>query len=104
MLNAEVEKGAQVMNVVKVEKFTLLPPAPGKCQACAVEHDAALPHNAQSLHYQYWFFGQHGRWPDWRDAMAHCSEEMKEHWRAALMEMGVDVDGGKVNPRKEEKS
>lgn len=72
---------------------------PGTCEQCAVAHDPTQPHNAQSLAYQYKFFAQHGRWPDWRDAMAHCSTEVKEAWRDALIAKGVDVDAGRVNPK-----
>jgi len=69
--------------------FQLLPPRPGVCQTCAVDHDPKLPHNAQSLFYQYKFNGDNGRWPDWNDAMAHCSEEVKTNWVAALTQHGI---------------
>jgi mannose/cellobiose epimerase-like protein (N-acyl-D-glucosamine 2-epimerase family) len=36
----------------------------------------AAPHNQQSLYYQYAFFGEHGRWPTWKDAVAHCAPEV----------------------------
>ena len=71
--------------------FALLPPAPGKCQECAVDHDASQPHNQQSLFYQYHFYGDKGRWPTWADAMAHCSPEVKEQWTKILKEHGVTV-------------
>lgn len=67
----------------------LLPPAPHLCQACAIDHEPDQPHNQQSLHYQYWFYGQHGRWPTWTDAMAHCSEEVQKFWREALIRKGI---------------
>jgi hypothetical protein len=67
--------------------FILLPPAPDKCQACATAHDPSLPHNQQSLHYQYWFYGREGRWPTWDDAMAHCTPEMKVKTLRALDEI-----------------
>lgn len=75
----------------------LLPPAPGLCQVCAVDHPADQPHNAQSFYYQFSFNLEHGRCPTWVDAMAHCSDEVKAHWRAELTAMGIDVDGGQVN-------
>lgn len=75
-----------------------LPASSTKCQACATEHDAAHPHNAQSLYYQYWFYEQHQRWPNWNDAMAHCSDEMKKFWTESLIAAGVDVAAGKINP------
>lgn len=89
---------------VKVTRFgdegtMLMPPPPGVCQACAVDHHPAEPHNQQSLHYQYWFYFRtaretgEGRWPTWADAMEHCDDEIKAAWCEALEERGVDVDG-----------
>lgn len=69
----------------------LLPPAPDKCQACAVAHDPDEPHNQQSLFYQYWFYGQHGRWPTWADAMAHCDEATRAVWTEHLTAAGEPV-------------
>lgn len=64
---------------------TLLPPAPDKCQSCARTHDPVLPHDQQSVFWQYWFYKQSGgRWPTWDDAMAHCSPEVREAWKVAL--------------------
>lgn len=67
----------------------LLPPAPGTCPECGVQHDPGLPHNQQSLYYQYHFFQENGRWPTWSDAMAHCSDEMKSFWKKELSKRGV---------------
>lgn len=88
--------------IVPIEKgnMILLPPAPHKCQTCGVEHEPEIPHNAQSLYYQTKFQMEHGRAPDWRDAMAHCTDEMKALWTQHLTEAGVDVEGGAINPRK----
>ena len=66
--------------------LTLLSCAPDKCQACAVDHTIDEPHNQQSLYYQYWFYGQHGRWPTWADAIAHCSPKVRKLWKQALMD------------------
>lgn len=82
------------------EGMFLLPPAADKCQVCATDHEPHLPHNAQSLYYQVAFNMQNGRAPNWIDAMAHCSEEMRKVWTDALTDKGVDVAGGKVNPAK----
>lgn len=71
--------------------FDLLPPAPGVCQECAVDHDPSLPHNKHSLFYQYKFYNDHGRWPTWEDAMAHCTDEVKDYWKKALAEHGVKL-------------
>lgn len=64
---------------------------PGTCQECAVKHGPEFPHDQQSLTYQYKFYDQHGRWPTWEDAMAHCSEEMKKLWTQAFEEMGIKI-------------
>ncbi|WP_195985336.1 hypothetical protein [Clostridium sp. D33t1_170424_F3] len=64
---------------------------PGTCPECAVKHDPEQPHNRDSLCYQYKFYDQHGRWPTWADAMAHCTPEVKAIWREALKEHGVDI-------------
>ena len=69
---------------------------PGTCEECGKAHDPKQPHNAQSLHYQYYFYAQHRRWPDWRDAMAHCEPDVQQTWRDELIKIGVDVDAGKL--------
>lgn len=66
----------------------LLPCAKDVCQACAVDHKPEDPHNQQSLYYQYCFFGQHGRWPTWKDAIAHCDERTRQLWEHALRHRG----------------
>jgi hypothetical protein len=83
----------------RVGSFSLLPAPPNTCSMCAVKHPENQPHNAQSLHYQYAFYSEHGRWPNWKDAMAHCTEEVKKLWTDTLKEKGVDVEAGQVNPR-----
>jgi hypothetical protein len=72
--------------------WSLMKTKPGVCLECAVDHSPESPHNQQSLAYQYDFYGKHGRWPTWKDAMAHCSDEMKELWIKALVEKGVAVE------------
>lgn len=64
---------------------------PGTCPMCGVAHDPAQPHNCESLTYQYKFYDEHGRWPTWADAMAHCSPEVKEYWCKALAQHGITV-------------
>ena len=78
--------------------FLLLPAKPGTCAECATAHEADWPHDATSLYYQYAFYGREGRWPDWRDAMAHCAPEIREHWTRELVALGVDVAGGRILP------
>lgn len=71
--------------------WRLLPPKPDVCQTCASDHEPEEPHNQQSLYYQYAFYGQHGRWPTWADALAHCEIGMREMWIVELRKMGVAV-------------
>ena len=65
---------------------------PGTCPTCAVKHDPGMPHNRDSLAYQYKFYDEHGRWPTWADAMAHCTPEVKAYWVDALTARGVNVE------------
>lgn len=64
---------------------------PGTCEMCAVNHPPELPHNRDSLCYQYKFYDQYGRWPTWADAMAHCPEDIKRYWTDELAKRGVMV-------------
>lgn len=73
------------------KQFKLLPPPPHLCQQCAYDHAPDQPHNL-TLFYRYWFWYQHGRWPSWADAMAHCDEETKEAWQVQLRDRGVWQD------------
>ncbi len=71
----------------KQNAMSLLPPPGDKCQICAVDHAWDQPHNQQSLYYQMRFYSEHGRWPTWTDAMAHCTEEVKKVWREQLIKL-----------------
>ncbi len=74
-------------------------PAPeGTCSWCAVEHEPESPHNQQSLFWQYRFYGEHNRWPSWKDAMAHCDAATQAAWTKALKERGVDVERAAGTP------
>ena len=84
-------KEAKIIPGKHLGAFGLMPAAPGTCPECAVDHPPELPHNQQSLFYQYKFYNEHGRWPTWEDAMAHCSEDMKEFWRIELRRRGVEI-------------
>jgi hypothetical protein len=66
-------------------------PPPGTCQQCAVKHEPEMPHNQQSLAWQYWFYAEAGRWPTWADAMQHCTKEMKSYWAKALGQKGIRI-------------
>jgi hypothetical protein len=72
--------------------FGMMPAAPGTCPECATDHEPETPHNQQSLFYQYRFCNDHGRWPTWLDAMAHCTDEMRALWRIELLKRGVKLD------------
>jgi hypothetical protein len=86
--------------VCETKSFMLLPAPKGTCPECAHAHAPDQPHNAQTMFYQVKFKLEQGRDPTWPDAMAHCAAEVQATWRAALIDMGVDVDGGKINPAK----
>lgn len=77
---------------IPFEQVKILPPKPGTCPICAVKHRPEQPHNPQSLYYQMKFRQQHGRFPTWADAMAHCEEYIKKMWVDALAERGVIVE------------
>lgn len=66
---------------------TLLPPAKGSCPACGHDHPPEQPHNVESMYYQYRFYGLRQRWPTWADAVAHCSDHVREHWQTELTRM-----------------
>jgi hypothetical protein len=92
--NFDQQKGCQghtdkVIDLLK--EGTMLPAPPNTCPECAVDHPVEQPHNQQSLHWQYSFRKKHDRWPTWEDAMAHCSDEMKEIWKAGLRDHGVEI-------------
>ncbi|MEX2629512.1 MAG: hypothetical protein WD341_06190 [Tistlia sp.] len=71
--------------------FAILPPPPDACQVCGRRpaHPAAEPHDAGSLYYQYAFRAEHGRWPTWKDALAHCAEPVRAAWERALRARGA---------------
>lgn len=69
--------------------FHLMPPPADACQECAVKHDPDQAHNQQSLYYQYHFYSKRGRWPTWRDAVAHCPPEIKAAWETELRKRGA---------------
>lgn len=75
----------------QVGAFKMLPCNPNVCQMCAVDHLPSQPHNQQSLYYQYSFYSDNGRWPTWNDAMAHCSDEVKQKWIKGLKEKGIEL-------------
>jgi len=87
--------------VRKVESGFLLPPRPDVCQECAVKHDPGMPHNRDSLYYQIKFNAEHGRYPQWSDAVAHCSPEMRAAWQGELEKQGVWSEPVEGMPKEE---
>lgn len=69
-----------------------MPTPEGTCPECAVDHTPEQPHNQQSLAYQYNFYNQHGRWPTWADALAHCPPYVRAAWVEGLGDHGVEVE------------
>lgn len=76
--------------------FKLLPPPKDACQECAVQHEPEQAHNKDSMYYQYWFYSKHGRWPVWKDAIAHCPPDVKEHWEREIRKAGAWKEPGPV--------
>ena len=64
--------------------WMVLPPAPDRCQTCAMRHDPGDPHNPDSFYYQTVFNIEHGRLPTWKDAAAHCTDEVRARWLPLL--------------------
>jgi hypothetical protein len=77
----------------KQATWTLMPvdTSDGKCSQCARHHDPGVPHDQQSLAYQYAFYAEHCRWPTWADAMAHCAPDVQDAWKRELRKRGVDI-------------
>ena len=69
--------------------FQLFPVKPGACPECSVKHAEQQPHYKDSLYYKYRFYNEHGRCPNWADAMAHCDEDVQEYWKTKLTKCGV---------------
>ncbi len=75
--------------------FKVMPPRPGVCPECGLDHAEEEPHDLLSFLYKYNFFSKHGRWPLWTDAMSHCLPEIRDLWRAnlraVLSEKGIPI-------------
>jgi len=90
------EKAEEIGVSMSKHSVTMLPPPAGCCQECGVEHDPPAPHNRDSIFYQMNFRRQHGRWPTWADAIAHCDDRIKADLKDLLEKEGVwsePVDG-----------
>lgn len=72
---------------------------PGFCPECGIAHPEAIPHDPTTMTYILGFrrkcidVGAEPRWPTWRDAMRHCTDEVRQGWIVALAAKGVtDLD------------
>ena len=74
--------------IITIKDMTILPNLTG-CLLCGKDHAPDQPHNKDNLTYQYMFYKEHGRWPKWEDAMAHCPDDIKEFWRNELIRLGA---------------
>ncbi len=84
------------VKVVPFAAMHVLPPESG-CSECGREHDEGLPHDLQSMVYQYAFRNRTARegderWPTWLDAMAHCTPATRGLWISAMREHGIQLD------------
>lgn len=71
--------------------WKLFPPAPEDCQECARHHEPDQPHDPQSLYWRTKRNIEGRSAPTWKEAMEHCSPEMKAAWVEALAEKGMTV-------------
>jgi hypothetical protein len=79
----------------KIGPWSVLPPPPDCCQICATKHAPEQPHNQQSLFYQMTFAntpGNNGKGPTWKDAMAHCTQPVKDAWIKELAKLNIIVE------------
>ncbi len=65
-----------------------LPETAERCDVCKSIHLPRHPHNAQSLFYIESFREQHGRYPTWADAVAHCEDRVRALWEQKLKASG----------------
>lgn len=75
-----------------MQEVKVFPPTPGACKVCATEHAPGEPHDRDSLFYQNRFYRKYRRLPTWEDAMAHCSQEMKEEFIKRLERRGIFIE------------
>jgi len=69
----------------------ILEPEPGDCQICARHHNPTLPHDIHSLYYQIKFKLENNREATWQDAMAHCSDDMKQMWQDSMDRVQAEI-------------
>lgn len=74
-----------------MEVIKIMPPVPGTCRECATCHEPGMPHDRDSLYYQFRFFCKHGRFPTWMDAMAHCTGTIRARAAVALAKHDIEA-------------
>lgn len=62
----------------------------GRCEECDWEHPPGMPHDKVSLYYRFLFFMKFRREPTWIDAVAHCSEPIKDLFIKMVRDQGMD--------------
>lgn len=79
------------LKVAHMGTMALLPPPAKACQECSREHHPSLPHDRDSLYYNTLFEMRNDRPPTWKDAMEHCTEDVKQQWIAMYADRGVTI-------------
>ncbi|WP_345868311.1 hypothetical protein [Shewanella algae] len=81
---------AQQIKSLSIKDAFIVPPKPAACQVCGVMHPEGVPHNRDSLFYQYTFYQKHGRWPTWADASKHCKQEVVDGLKQILRQQNIE--------------
>lgn len=66
--------------------------SPPVCPECGAEHWPQQPHDPTTAKYQAEFMKKHGRRPTWRDAVSHCSDELKMLAESVWPMYGIDPE------------
>jgi hypothetical protein len=73
-----------------MKTLQMIPPGPGCCPVCAAAaHGDEMPHNRDSLYYQWWFSVTNDRAPTWADAALRCSDATKARLKQHLIDYRV---------------
>jgi hypothetical protein len=88
------KRGENKLRSVEV-KENIERPQPEKtvCPICERNHPPEFPHDVTSMYYVFAFKVLHNRVPTWDDASAHCSEEIRQKWKDALLKLGYEWVG-----------
>lgn len=58
------------------------------CEQCGRVHSPKDPHDPYTSQYIALFWKTKDRLPTWQDALAHCTETVREEWRGELKRLG----------------